>query len=378
MLYFCLMKKILLLLLLLPVVSSAQWEYRGTIGKDLKIWMRLETYADTAFGAYFYANHGKEIKLYGNGNYDKGYSLKEVNEDGKVTAILTLKKTARYDTYEGTWKPVNNKKKPLPIKIVILPPNVSLAGSPPEAIYFQKDSIVKKQKTKIDSFDIVARYPQFTFEDGYGRAQFNALMASFAHDEVQQWVKRFQQAETESQKYGDGAYSDYDMDYIITDTLGYISVVFERYFHESGTAHHNWEVMTRTYSGRLHRWVDLGDLFRPSSNYVGVLSRKCEDTIIHELRERARADYRENHDTADMKRKLAEIDTLYSESIERGAGPRKDNFRNFATSKDGIHIYFAPYEVAGYAEGSFDIFIPFSELEQILATDWEVRRWKQY
>lgn len=370
------MKNFLAFLLhLIPVLSLAQWEYHGTIGKDLKIWMRLETYADTAFGGYFYTSSGEEIKLYGNGNDDKGYSLKEVNSDGKVTAILTFKKTTRYDTYEGTWKPIDKKKKKLPIKIFMLPPNVSIAGAPADPIYFKTDSI--KYLSKKDRYDITAYYPQFTFEDGYGRAQFNALTAAFARTEAHRFLNEFKASGEDMSMINSSTKSEMFLSYMIYDTMGFVSVEFSEYIYYLGAAHGFPATISKIYSGRLHRWVTLADIFKPNTKYLEALSAICIPAVLDSLRSRTRESYAANPDTIGLAAALADIEPSYREWVENGAAPEEKNYRSFVPTKEGLWIIFDPYQVASYADGPFEIFIPYHQLSDILADDWEVRRWKR-
>ncbi|HEY6170804.1 MAG TPA: DUF3298 domain-containing protein [Candidatus Kapabacteria bacterium] len=370
------MKTLLLFLVFLPAFSLAQWEYRGTIGKDIKIWMRLETYADTAFGAYFYTSSGKEIKLYGNGNDDKGYSLKEVNDDGKVTAILTLKKTIRYDTYEGSWKPVDKKKKPLLIKIFMLLPNVTIAGSPPEPIYFKTDTIAFASKK--DRYDISVLYPQFTFDDNsYGRAQFNALTAAFARTEAERFHNEFTNSDADFSLVDSSIKSQMDLTYMILDTMGFISVEFSEYIYYLGAAHGFPATISKIYSGRLHRWVTLADLFKPNTQYLEALSAICIPAVLDSLRSRTRENYAANPDTVGLAAALAEIEPSYRDWVENGAAPAEKNYRSFVPTKEGVWIIFDPYQVASYVDGVFEVFIPYRKLDNILSEHWEVRRWKK-
>jgi hypothetical protein len=39
---------------------------------------------------------------------------------------------------------------------------------------------------------------------------------------------------------------------------------------------------------------------------------------------------------------------------------------NFYITRDGIGFYYNQYDIAPYASGAFDIFIPFSELNDVL------------
>jgi hypothetical protein len=328
------MKRLLLLFFLFPSSLLAQWEYRGTIGKDLKIWMRLEAYADTAFGAYFYVDHGEEIKLYGN-RKEGNYKLLEVNKDGKVTATLEFKEVDPYIRFEGTWKPVNKKKKPLPIKLFMLPPNVSVAGSPPEPIYFRKDSIIERNKK--ERYTINAYYPQFAFEDGYGYAQFNALIKSYVKGHVESVVDGFGLPDFELRA---DMNNELWMDYIIADTMGFVSVEFSNYIYYMGAAHGLPYTVPQIYSGRLHRMIELRDLFKPGTKYLEVLSNICIPAILDSLRARMRERYLADKDTTGLAQAVAAVDSNYRSWVENGAAPEEVNYNAFVPTRDGLWIIF--------------------------------------
>jgi hypothetical protein len=373
--YFCQMKTLLLFLAFLPAFAVAQWDYHGTIGKDLKIWMRLETYADTAFGGYFYTSSGEEIKLYGK---QKGehYKLKEVNKDGKVTAIIEFKEVEPYIRYEGTWTPVDKKKKKLPLKIFMLPPNISMAGAPADPIHFKTDTI-KYASTK-DRYEITAYYPQFTFEDGYGIAQFNALTAAFARAEAERFLGEFKASDEDRSMIDSSINSEMFLSYMIYDTMGFVSVEFNQYIYYLGAAHGFPATISKSYSGRLHRWVTLADLFKTKANYLEALSKICIPAVMDSLRSRVRESYAANPDTNGLAKALSDIEPSYRDWVENGAAPREKNYRSFVPTKEGLWIIFDPYQVASYVDGPFEIFIPYKKLDDILAGDWEVRRWKKY
>jgi peptidoglycan-N-acetylglucosamine deacetylase len=53
--------------------------------------------------------------------------------------------------------------------------------------------------------------------------------------------------------------------------------------------------------------------------------------------------------------------------IEDGTGLNIDNYQNFAVGEDELIFFFPPYQVAPYAAGSFQVRIPFSAIQTILA-----------
>jgi hypothetical protein len=52
--------------------------------------------------------------------------------------------------------------------------------------------------------------------------------------------------------------------------------------------------------------------------------------------------------------------------VIRGAGPLEKNFSVFNITKDGLLITFTTYQVASYADGPQEVFIPYRELKDYL------------
>lgn len=48
-----------------------------------------------------------------------------------------------------------------------------------------------------------------------------------------------------------------------------------------------------------------------------------------------------------------------------GTEPKKENFKNFAITEEGYLFFFAPYQVAPYSSGRFQVCIPFSEISSL-------------
>ena len=46
-----------------------------------------------------------------------------------------------------------------------------------------------------------------------------------------------------------------------------------------------------------------------------------------------------------------------------------DDMDTFTLSPKGIKVYFDPYAVGAYAEGPYEVFVPFSALPDVFAMD---------
>jgi hypothetical protein len=167
------------------------------------------------------------------------------------------------------------------------------------------------------------------------------------------------------------------LSYVIYDTMGFISVEYSQYIYYLGAAHGFPATIAKIYSGRLHRWITLADLFKPKAKYLEALSKICIPAVLDSLRSRVRESYAADPDTNGLAKALSDIEPSYRDWVENGAAPREMNYGSFVPAKEGLWIIFDPYEVASYADGPFEIFIPYKKLEDILTDDWEVRRWKR-
>jgi peptidoglycan-N-acetylglucosamine deacetylase len=58
------------------------------------------------------------------------------------------------------------------------------------------------------------------------------------------------------------------------------------------------------------------------------------------------------------------------DTIAMGTGPQADNFKDFVLLPDKLHIFFPPYQVASYAAGPQDAFIPLAKLKDVTRPDW--------
>ncbi|MCL5773768.1 MAG: DUF3298 and DUF4163 domain-containing protein [Firmicutes bacterium] len=117
----------------------------------------------------------------------------------------------------------------------------------------------------------------------------------------------------------------------------------------TGGAHLQWEYFTIVFDLRNGKEIKLSNLFRPSSNYLKTLSQYCINYLLKEAKKNS-------------------PDGYYSEVglIKEGASAKEENYKNFYLNSNGIIIIFLPYQVAGYAAGTKEVFIPYKKFKNII------------
>ncbi len=109
----------------------------------------------------------------------------------------------------------------------------------------------------------------------------------------------------------------------------------------TGGAHPNHTIQTFVYQKEENKILTISDLEQKYSNLLSILSEESRNLL--------------------RKNPKIEHTKLGEEMLLEGTQPISDNFQHFVMTKDGILIFFEPYQVAPYAEGSFRILIPNSK-----------------
>ena len=103
-----------------------------------------------------------------------------------------------------------------------------------------------------------------------------------------------------------------------------------------GGAHGNLAVFSRNYTSSDGRPVGLNDLFRKPGKAVQLFSELT-------------------------RKELAKRD-LPQDMVKDGTAPEAENFQTFLLEKDGITLYFSPYQVAPWSEGVVSVTLTLREL----------------
>jgi hypothetical protein len=367
------MKKFLVIISLVfaaQATHASTWHiFRGTIGKNIGIMMRLEELGEKLYGGYFYTAHGEEIKLTGSleGNT---YKLDELDTSGKVSAHIVFTMTG--DSANGTWTSAKKKKKALPIMLKQSHSQLSVLYNHPHWIEFRDDTI--NHKSKKNKYDISMTYPQILFNDGsYTIELFNAAMKGNATSEATKAMSDFSDRDDEMKQmddYPDEIGSDMTVgDTVMNPYPPVLSVLFWYDEYWRGAAHPQHSVVTKNYLLTTATWLTMKDIFKPNTKYLEWLSPYCIEDVLKQLTDRHMDDSIKGGQLAiDSARRATreEVDSFYLDWVQRGAGPEEENYRNFTISERGLTIYFDQYQVASYADGPFEVLIPFDKIKDIL------------
>jgi Protein of unknown function (DUF3298) len=211
------------------------------------------------------------------------------------------------------------------------------------------------------SFD--AEYPQLPDGSSF-RAETNLCIAAF----VTQIFQRFralaidrttEKAEMRNTAFASTAHDELGIGHklwMFSDDLLSVELVAWTYY--AGAVHPNSE--TRTLSFRLNppMQIQLRDIFA-SVDHVEWLSKLC----IEDLHKQQPLRF------GDPDQRKKELEVNQDDWILRGAGPDRRNFEAFVLTQEGLRIFFDPYRVGSYAEGRYEVLVPYSLLTPLLKED---------
>jgi hypothetical protein len=315
--------------------------FTGTIGNGLRVRMDLSNDNGTVHGQYFYERIGTPIALDGK-IFPKGdFSLSELNDEGKPTGHFTGTAAPRAGApktqliLSGTWSSADGSKN-LPFSLV---EEVVDLGAGLDVV-----SRSIKQDSKKPKYEIDVNYPQITGGSSPGVAGFNRETEALARKTVAEFKKDISGPGPASSDSETG--SDLSMSYDLRlGTPDLISVSLGISEYSAGAAHPNGYSVTINYQFKSNRSLSLADLFLPGKPYLQFISR---------------------YSIGKLKGRQSGADV---EWINRGAGPKLENYKNWNLTSTGLEITFDAYQVASYAEGPQLVFIPYSELKPLINPD---------
>lgn len=133
--------------------------------------------------------------------------------------------------------------------------------------------------------------------------------------------------------------SDYHVAFLSSDAC---SIIFSDAFYNTGAAHSNFFVTPFNFILSPLIKLNIHDFFKENSEHQEFL-----------------ADY--------TYRKLIEIiNSPDKKWVKEGTKPYDSNFDLFTFTGEGIHFHFPPYRVASYADGSFEIKVPYNDMVDLL------------
>ncbi len=210
-------------------------------------------------------------------------------------------------------------------------------------------------------YSIDAEYPQFGSDDPKMEEELNSKIAAFITNVVDdfraaaiaQTPEKLRLKETLSTASWDSLSIVHKISLLTPD---YLSIEFVIQTYGAGAAHPNSATRTLNFQFGPLKQIELRDLFRPSTNYLQALSEYCV-AELHKLQPPRWWDPAE---------RAEQLKLRLDDWITTGAAPNSANYRSFVLVNEGIAVFFDPYQVACYAEGRYEVFVPFQFLKPFL------------
>ncbi len=320
--------------------------FRGSIGSDLELQMKLVRAAGKLSGTYFYRKVGTKIDVRGTIDNSGSVVLEEFDENGKQTGI-----------FKGVWKTNEDG-------LIELSGNWSKPDGSKSAAFTLTQELVEfshgveivarqiKEKNKKLNYEIDAEYPQLTGSSDANFEKFNEAARSLVTKQVNAFRAEMADSASEPNRVASETGSDLGAGYTIAlanDDL--ISVLFDIGGYYAGAAHPNSGTDVINFDLRNGKPLKLADLFKPGAKYLPVLANYC----IQDLKKQSKQE--------------GEDGMLDDDWIKRGAGPSLNNYRSWTISKRGLGITFDSYQVGPYAAGPQYVVVPYSALKDVINPD---------
>lgn len=331
--------------------------FKGSIGSQLGLQMKLTRNGEQVTGNYFYQKVGTRIDLKGTIDKDNNINLEEFDAGGKKTGIFkgswTTDKENGLASIAGNWSKSDGDKKTA----------FSLHEEPIE--FTTGVELVARQLKETNKklkYEIEAGYPQAAGAPDNRFDKFNQEVKNLVTRTISAFKKQMAEAkkdETNAQAGGQPAVSEdnsslpgssLDIAYNIAMAKDdFVSLEFDLDSYYTGAAHANSSSTVINYDVKAGKALKLADLFNPGARYLQSISSYC----IKDLKQQSKG----------------KDSMLDNATIQSGAGPEARNYQSWTITKKGLQITFDPYQVAAYAAGPQHVLVPYSALKELIKPD---------
>lgn len=294
--------------------SGARYHYHGTIDNKHELLMNLTVDNNSLIGNYLYYSVGSSLELEGTCKKDLSFAFSEY-VDEECTGVFTGTFAAEFLSAEGFWH-TPDKSKEFPFRVTLFANERSLTS---------------------DYEDIHAWYPEFVgFPDGVTRG-LNSRIRETTEKAFDTFLEAYGIEMIEFPELEWSLSLDYTITYYSEDL---VSILIENYEY-SGGAHGNVYYGVFNYDLRSDnvKPIVLDDLFKSNTQYLTLL------TALN---------------LEDLKQQGA------SWVLDGSVEELTDALGVFNITPRGLLFTFAPYLVGPYAEGVYEVTIPFNKLKNII------------
>lgn len=355
-----------------PSVSSASREvnrgfykhFRGTIGTSPVTMDLVKTttpYNEEPLphlsGFYSYDKYEQPILIYG--TIDGSGAVQLTESDPDATGAVFMGKLNANGSFSGTWVDTTKKLKQdfmlqevtdssvVAFDIFPFEDSLKLFANVPKSpkAEFMMDALLPAKNTEGSLFEflrtqIIKELRGDSTLGNYAKLQMSDVQQTARDSFFARYKSELSEEKPDTtEQFSLNYTSSRSMD-IMSNANGLLTLAFKEYAY-SGGAHGSYGTQLRTYDIKNKKVVTLQDLFKP--NYRSVLNA----AVVRSARRYFKVQPKES-----LK------DHLFNTGVEAND--------NFMVNKKGILFNYVPYEIASYAEGEIQLFVPFDELKAIL------------
>ncbi len=340
----------------------------GTINKEYPIEMNLVKINDTIYGDYSFVqpgkipfgkeNTGNGIAIYGKMSSGDAFNLKELTASpGSLFKGKFVSSQALSGTFEST-----NGSKPLPFEVTEKYPEGSIAMN----VYYQKAfmPLVKKPKSPVAAIQLGMLLPGESANPLISDTLIRLMLVKFTGKLV-----RISQPE----KLLNGMKQIYFENYLSTN---------EGIYNEKMASGFNWQSLKFLHilMNGSHILSFYIDHYAFTGGAHGIQTRQFTVVNLWTGKEvELKNIFKENTEaqlSSIISDKIHEMNHLPTTQSLKDAGFFSDTVKptdNFYITHEGIGFFYNQYDIAPYASGTIDVFVPFRELKDVLVAGGVIR-----
>ena len=331
-----------------PAASTRTGEvvFRGTLGASgkLSIQMRLRREGDKLAGSYFYETVGKDLNLRGTIDAAGNFNLQEFDTAGAQTGVFKGQWKGPdcedcTDTLTGKWTRPDGTRA---LEFVLGEFPVTFSGDTRLVSKSQKESA---RRGKWGGYEITAEYPQLQGA-GANVSKLNDAVRAYVTTKTADYKKQF--------GTGEGGGGELHLSYYVSfadDSL--VSIDFSDYWFYFGAGSRMAASTTFNYDLARGRELKLSDLFKPSSDYLKIISDACKRDLQRQFK---------GESSPDAER--------IAGSVEDVVGDEK----KWLVSRDGFVVVFDSMQFGPSGSGEYTVTVPFVALKDVVRTDGPLAR----
>lgn len=320
--------------------------FRGTLGASgkLAIQMRLRREGDKLAGSYFYETVGKDLSLRGTIDAAGNFNLQEFDAAGAQTGLFKGQWKGPdcedcTDSLAGKWSRPDGTRA---LEFVLGEFPVAFSGDTRLVSKSQRESA---RRGKWGGYELTAEYPQLQGANAFV-SKFNEQVRAYVTTKTADYKKQFGTGE------GDGG--ELHLSYYVSfadDSL--VSLDFSDYWFYFGAGSRMAASTTFNYDLATGRALKLADLFKPSSDYLKIISDTCNRDLQRQFK--------------------GEV----SPDAERIAGSVEDvvgDEKKWLVSRDGFVVVFDSMQFGPSGSGEYTVTVPFAALKDVVRPDGPLAR----